>query len=276
MEIANKFIKLKVDESGAGIYSLKYLGKELIWQKKSGYWPESAPVLFPFCGFLKDGFYLHDNIRYEVPAHGFASSQIFEIDSFSDSKICLCLKSNKETLQLYPFNFELKISYELFNSALLISFTVKNTEDKKTLPFSIGWHPGFQISEGACIKFSKSEFKRKKVVEGGLIGSESSFFLKNNTLILNEETLKMGGIVLENPSADISLLDKNYELSFDFKEFPYLVIWGQPGAGFICIEPWYGMGDKADHKHQFTGKESLIHLEPGREKTLNSIIKIKA
>ncbi len=276
MEISNDQISLKVHETGAEIFSLKYLGKELIWQKKKGYWPQSAPILFPFCGFLKDGFYLYKGEKYEVPVHGFASSQNFNIESYSKSKVTYSLCSNEQTLALFPFKFHLTITYELQDSELLVSFTVKNIDKKKSLPYSIGWHPGFKISKNAYLKFSKNEFKRRLVRKGGLIGSETKFSLENHSLHLTKETLEMGGLILENQQAEIQLIDSSYEINFNLREFPNLVIWGQPGANFICIEPWYGMGDLENHDYHFLNKEQLISLKPSEEKTLSIIIKIKA
>ena len=266
MEIFNKQIQLKISDIGAEITNLKYFGEELIWQNQKGYWPSQAPILFPFCGFLKDGFYLHDGQRYESPVHGFSSTQKFNVLEKTDSKIIFSLRENSETLRQYPFNFELSISYEIVDSEVIVEFTVKNTSTDLELPYSIGWHPGFKVSKNSFIQFNKKSFHKKEVSDQGLIGKTFNYKLENGKLLLNKATFSKGGIVLEKPNSNILLKTAEYEIHFHYESFPNLVLWGQPGADFVCVEPWFGMGDSINHNNIFLDKKDLIPLKPGQEK----------
>ena len=276
MDLENSNLKLSFSNLGAEIQSLKYNGKEVIWQGKQGFWPLKAPILFPFCGFLKDGYFIHESQKYESPVHGFASSQNFELSEQQDSKVVFSLIQNEDTLKQYPFKFSLSVTYEVNEDELKVSFSVKNTDKQTKLPFSNGWHPGFVIDDSSQIKFPKTEFIRNEITNQGLICGESTYKIPDGVLNLNKDTFANGGIVLKNPQARPTLVTDTFKIEFNFDEFSHLVLWGQPGANFVCIEPWNGMGDYADHNHQFIEKDSLTFLEPEQSKTVSLTLKIKA
>ena len=276
MQINSKNLNATFNTLGAELKSLKFKDRELLWQGKEKLWPQTAPVLFPFCGFLKNSFYLHEDTQYEAPAHGFTATSEFKIESKTDSKISFSLSQNDDTKKQYPFDFKLTISYELNEEGLCSEFIVENTSKENPLPFSIGWHPGFNYSENSHIKLSQNSLIRRTVSKEGLIGKAEKLELKNGILPLNNSTFKNGGIVIEKYNSDLSLETAAYQIDFNFKEFPNLVLWGQPGANFVCIEPWFGMGDTIGHDNIFTHKEYLIYLSPGERKSLKSSLKIKA
>lgn len=276
MQIKSRNIEATFASRGAELKSLKFEGEELLWQSEEGFWPLSAPILFPFCGFLKNGFYLHEDRKYEAPVHGFASQSEFKVEEQGDSKITFALVQNEQTKKIYPFDFKLYVSYELRDSGLEIEFNVNNTSSSETLPFSIGWHPGFNYSENSFLKFSQSTFQKRIVSKEGLIGESEKLILENGKLPLNKDTFAKGGIVIENFSSQVSLDTPNYEIEFNLSEFPNLVLWGQPGANFVCVEPWYGMGDTVEHDNDFLKKEHLLKLLPGEDKTFKTSLKIKA
>ena len=266
MEIFNDQLHVSFSEIGAEAVSIKYFGEEILWQKQKGFWQSQAPILFPFCGFLKNGFYLHQENKYESSVHGFAASLKFTIQEKTNTKIVYSLVQNDKTLEQYPFNFELKASYELIDNELLIEFKVTNSSQDIDLPYSIGWHPGFIFKNGAFLQFSKNSFSRREVSPEGLIGQSKNYALVDGTLKLNHETFETGGIVLERPHAYIKLVNPSFQLSFQYEDFPHLVLWGQPGANFVCVEPWHGMGDTIDHDQHFIKKDDLIILKTEQSK----------
>lgn len=268
-------ISASISPFGAELKSLTFMGKELLWQGKENFWPQSAPILFPFCGFLKDGFFMHQNKKYKVPVHGFASQENFKIDSHSSSKVTFVLIQNEETKKLYPFDFTLSVTYEIIEDEVQVSLHVKNTSCDIILPYSIGWHPGFSIPKNSFIKMPNADLHRRMVNKEGLIGGIEKYTLKKSTVSLHERTFKNGGIVLEKIKSPIELKTKDFQIQFNVAEFPNLVLWGQAGADFVCIEPWFGMGDTVNHSNTFIEKESLIFLKPQQEKALHLSMKIK-
>jgi galactose mutarotase-like enzyme len=46
--------------------------------------------------------------------------------------------------------------------------------------------------------------------------------------------------------------------------FPYLGLWTKPGAPFVCLEPWQGLADYADHNGQLKEKAGIHLLMAGQ------------
>jgi len=62
---------------------------------------------------LKNGKYLYNGQTYSLPQHGFARSSMFEVGEVGVENAIFILRSNDQTRQNYPFDFELIISYYL-------------------------------------------------------------------------------------------------------------------------------------------------------------------
>lgn len=102
---------------------------DFIWNGSE--WPKYAPILFPAIGRSTDDEYLLNQKIYPMQQHGFASDYFFEIIDRKEDQISLSLKDNEETYQSYPFQFELKVTYQLVS---------------KKLTFALGFHPAFNLS----------------------------------------------------------------------------------------------------------------------------------
>ena len=79
--LSNGALHCKVAQRGAQLLSLNdgRSGDEFIWQRDPAVWADSAPILFPVVGRLKDGAYVHREQRYAMPIHGFARELDFEL-----------------------------------------------------------------------------------------------------------------------------------------------------------------------------------------------------
>ena len=63
--LENEFLQVRVSSLGAELVSVKakHDGRELLWQADSAVWGRHAPILFPYCGRLKDGAFVHKGVR---------------------------------------------------------------------------------------------------------------------------------------------------------------------------------------------------------------------
>ena len=143
-EIKNEHIKAKIKSFGAELNSLQKCAEELeyIWQGDSKYWNRHSPILFPIVGRLKNDSYTYQNQKYNMTQHGFARDKEFEVIKNEADFMEFRLKSDEKTLEIYPFSFELYLSYKLEKNSLIVSYKVINKSDDKML-FSIGAHPVF-------------------------------------------------------------------------------------------------------------------------------------
>ena len=97
---------------------------------------------FSYCWKTKDDSYIYKNQKFSMTQHGFARDKEFEVFEQKDDFIEFRLCSDEKTLEIYPFSFELYLSYKLEKNSLIVSYKVVNKSDDKML-FSIGAHPAF-------------------------------------------------------------------------------------------------------------------------------------
>jgi len=272
-EIKNKYVKVKINSFGAQLNSLKKIDDEVeyIWQADEKYWNRHAPILFPIVGRLKDDEYIYKDKTYKMTQHGFARDCEFDVLRKDDDFLSFSLKSNSDSLEKYPFEFELIISYELIYSKLVISYEVKNLSEDEML-FSIGAHPAFnwpfedETKESYYFEFDDiKQTNRFFLNEKGLVFDSEKLTIKDNKIQLNDELFKKDALVFNDLTiSEVSLKnsENNRFLKMNFKGFPYLGLWSKPtGAPFVCIEPWQGIADFDDSSKIFEDKKGNISLK---------------
>lgn len=275
--IINEFLKVTVKSSGAEMVSIKntMTNKEYLWQGDPEFWGRRAPILFPIVGKVKGNKYKVDGITYELPQHGFARDMHFEAVEQQDNSLMYVLKSNEETLKVYPFHFELTVRYRLERNKVVVSYEVKNT-DAKNIWFSIGAHPAFNIPLEKDEKFSDYyiEFEKKETasayaLQDGLITDIKTPMLNNEqTLSISPEIFDNDALIFKDlRSSVVKLKSKKspHEIAIDFAGFPYLAFWSKKGgAPFLCVEPWFGIADKVDFSGEYKDKEGIKSLAKGK------------
>jgi galactose mutarotase-like enzyme len=272
-EIKNEHIKAKIKSFGAELNSLQKIDEDLeyMWQGDSKYWNRHSPILFPIVGRLKNDSYTYQNQKYNMTQHGFARDKEFEVIKNEVDFIEFRLKSDEKTLEIYPFSFELYLSYKLEKNSLIVSYKVINKSDDKML-FSIGAHPAFnwtlkedEKKENYFLEFENiKETKRYFLNDKGLVYDSVDLKIIDNKIALNEELFKNDALVFEDLNIKTLTLknsiNENY-IKLNFENFPYLGIWSKPtGAPFICIEPWFGVADSFDSSKNLEDKKGIITL----------------
>ena len=272
-EIKNEHIKVKIKSFGAELNSLQKIDEDLeyMWQGDSKYWNRHSPILFPIVGRLKNDSYTYQNQKYNMTQHGFARDKEFEVIKNEVDFIEFRLKSDEKTLEIYPFSFELYLSYKLEKNCLIVAYKVVNKSNDKML-FSIGAHPAFnwpleenEKKEDYFLEFENiKETKRYFLNDKGLVYDSVDLKIIDNKIALNEELFKNDALVFEDLNIKTLTLknsiNENY-IKLNFENFPYLGIWSKPtGAPFICIEPWFGVADSFDSSKNLEDKKGIITL----------------
>ena len=275
--IENDLFKVEVDECGAELCSIlsKKYDYEYIWQADPEIWKGSAPVLFPIIGALKSGKFSFAGKSYEMPKHGFVrNSNKVRLINRTNSRLSFTISSDEETLAMYPFKFDMKISFFLFENRLQVFHEVANAGNDP-MYFSIGGHPAFNYpwNEGQDKEDYYLEFERKE--NNSIFGFSDSGLLTKEEKPLMEETKKLplkngmfdndALIFTELNSSEVSIKAKGSKgkISMNFDDFPFLGIWSKPNANFLCIEPWDGLPDFEDSDQELTRKPGIIKLGPG-------------
>jgi len=273
--IQNGQLIVKIKSKGAELFSIyhKQLQLEYMWSADPKFWAKTSPVLFPIVGTLKDNIYYFNNKSYQLPRHGFARDEEFVAENQQLDSITFLLKGNPTSKEKYPFDFELRVTYGVKGNSLSTSYEVKNTGNEEMF-FSLGGHPAFKVPlvdglnyEDYYLEFNKSEkADRWPITKEGLIKTETQPMLNGTTIHLSKKLFAEDALVFKHLQSDVVTLKtdrNNHSLTFSFKGFPYLGIWAQAGADFVCIEPWCGHADSVTHDQQLTTKEGIEKLSKG-------------
>ena len=256
-------IEIKSKKIGAELISINFNGEEKLHDGIS-FWNRHSPVLFPIVGKLKNGETIIENQVCRMGQHGFARDMEFE-EVGEDSYL---LRYNENTLEKFPYKFELYICYETTDDSVTTKYKIKNIDDRNIM-FGLGAHPAFRCNYENCeLEFDKDESELKIYqLEDGLVKDvpeDKSSFIDENKIKLHKNIFDNDAIILKDLSSKVVTLKENNEkiLEFDFNDFPYLGIWSKPGANFLCIEPWFNTADKVSSDGKFENKEDLINLSP--------------
>lgn len=273
--LKNEFITASISTLGAELQSVRDAdGKEYIWQGDPAYWNKHAPILFPICGALNEGYYTLGNKRYDLQKHGFSRTSEFEL-AFSDGESAeLLLTDSPQTLASFPFNFEFRVRYALDKNSLRVAFITKNLSHED-MYFACGSHEGYNLPsgiDGAEIIFEKPEKLKNYRVEGGVMSEiYDEIGDGSDTLVLDKKHFEIDAIILrELNSRSLTLADKNAQrkIRVDFPDFDHLLIWQACGAPFVCIEPWTGLPDTyGSPERAIEKKESMTVLGAGMTHT---------
>ena len=264
--IKNAKISASINTIGAELSRLEKNNKNYIWTIDEAFWNKTSPILFPIVGRLKNDSYTFKNKSYTLPRHGFARNFEFIIENQTESSVLFSLKSTAETLQQFPFEFELKMEYRLTEKGLEITYFVTNLSDF-IMPFSIGAHPAFALEnsfEDYSLQFNEVENLISHQLEHELFdGTTKEIEAKNGKIELHYALFEKDALVFkELKSNEITLKYKNkFVLKMSFEGFPYLGIWTKPNAPYLCIEPWCGLADKVRHNENIEKKEGINFLK---------------
>ena len=125
-------LKVKIDEVGSSLLSMQDEdGLECIWQGDEKSWKGHDVTIFPFVARLKDGFYTVDKEEYYIPSHGICRRHNFEIASKSADSVTHIYKWDEDTIEVYPYKFELTIEHKVEDAKYIKTMTVKNLDDKE-------------------------------------------------------------------------------------------------------------------------------------------------
>ncbi|WP_458626323.1 aldose 1-epimerase family protein [Winogradskyella sp. PC D3.3] len=271
----NDLLQLTITSKGAELCNITSVKNktEFLWQADSEIWGSHAPNLFPIIGSMKEDHYTYNNKIYAMSKHGFARhNDQFIIKSQTESSITFSLTSNKALYAIYPFLFELEITYTLSNNKLTIQHDVTSL-DHKTLYFSLGGHPAFNcpLSKDEnytdyYLEFDQNENSQSYLLnmDNGLLTSKTiPVFTNGNKINLHPDLFNEDALIFKDLKSRIVSLNhktKGKVVTVSFKDFKQLGIWAKPNAPYVCIEPWLGIADNETTNQKIETKEGIIKL----------------
>ena len=270
--------KVTINELGAEMKSFTVDGVDYIWTGNPDVWARSAPNIFPMTGGFRDDKYILNGKEYVMPKHGFALNSIFEVESQSDTEAVFVLRENEDTLKVWPYAFEYRVCYKLDDEKISVDYKVTNKNDN-TMYFSVGSHDGFATPEGIeeyDIVFAEKETLDSYTLFGNLIGEDKTRIIENSdTLSLKYDYFAVDALVFKDVKSDVLKLVNRKTgrgIELQFPNFPVLMVWTKPGAGYVCIEPWFGAPDDVNSNYDITIKFAIQSVAAGDTFTCTRVI----
>ena len=280
--IENERLRITVKDTGAELCSIydKKEKREIIWQADPAYWKRHAPVLFPNVGKTYPGNVRYGGKTYPTSQHGFARDKEFSCVKNDNTEIIHQLTADSDTQKVYPFSFRLSVLHHLEDNRLTVRWLVENA-DGKTMYFTIGGHPAFQVPAENCresteqkdyyLTFSEDKEKITYILlepESGTALAETEYTLElekgrcpvgtgrfdQDALIFDHGQIEQAGIAFPDGTPYVTL---------SCEGFPNFGIWQAPGAPFICLEPWWGRCDNHGFDGTVDEKPGIIAIKQG-------------
>ena len=273
--LENEVLKVTVTTWGAQVKSVirKEDGVEHMWQADKDVWGYHAPILFPFCGKLKEGKHIAKGKTYEWGAqHGFARTMEHDFVFQNKHTLVLQLTDTPETMAVWPFKFRLMSAFTLEGDVLHHTLTVEN-QDEEDLAFGIGYHPGFAVPFDDKHTYADYEFRFDKVESPICMETAPLITGKTYTMGSNFNTIPLTDHLFDNDSycmvglksdtLGIYEKDTGRGVVCSIKNFPYCLIWSKPGEPkFVCIEPWNSLPSPEEGGIDWSEKPAAAVIAP--------------
>jgi galactose mutarotase-like enzyme len=276
IKISSEGLSAEIDPHGAQLSRLcDRESRDLLWDGNPAVWAGRAPLLFPIVGVLAGGKYRLGQNSYALSRHGFARGMDFVLASAKTDSATFKLGTDASTLEVYPFQFELEVSFLVVRSTLTVTATIRNL-GKQDMPASFGYHPAFRWPlpfggdrSSHTIEFDTDEPDPVRRIDsaGLLTPTQHPTPVDRRRLSLNDSLFQDDVLILERArSRAVSYGgEKGPRLRIGLERAPYLGLWTKPGAQFICIEPWHGITDPVGFAGDFRDKPGVFIVGPGRD-----------
>jgi galactose mutarotase-like enzyme len=274
VSISSGDLTAEIDPLGAQLSSLKYRNAfDLLWDGDPKVWAGRAPLLFPIVGVLVGGTYRLGSQTYRLPRHGFVRGKVFATAGTSASAAVFRLAADEASLQVYPFQFELDVRYELTGATLSVTTEIRNKGNAE-MPASFGYHPGFrwplpfgQPRSAHFIEFETDETAPARRIDSlGLLTPERHPTpISGRRLALADSLFEEDVLIFDQIKSRSVLYGSSTgpRIKVGFPDAACLGVWTKPGAPFICIEPWHGVTDPQGFRGDFKDKPGVFILKAG-------------
>lgn len=277
MILQNEFVCVEIALMGAELMRIydKHAQTELLWNGDPAYWKRRSPVLFPNVGKTFENVVKIGGKIYPTSQHGFARDCEFVCETADDVHAVFLLTENEQSLERYPFRFELRISYELDGKRIHVKWNVRNASDRE-MPFTIGGHPAFSFAQMTQAKEEyQLLFPGKEALDYVLLDlatgtampdQQRRLKLEAGVLPLCDELFAHDALIFDGGQVEEVWLchrDGRRRVGMVSPDFPNYGVWSVKGAPFVCLEPWAGRCDNRGFRDEMANKPNVNLLKPG-------------
>ena len=277
MKLENEILSVEIAEHGAELTRIfnKKTQEDILWEADAKYWKRHAPVLFPNVGKTYKNTVKIKGAQYPTSQHGFARDSEFKCIYADEKKAAFLLASTAEMKKVYPYDFQLIITYTLEENTINVNWDVKNPSTE-TIYFTIGGHPAFRFGKPEEKKADYMlRFPGKKMLSYVLIDPNEEAVDAKNVLELKleqecypltEQLFEKDALIFDHTQIEeVWLCRKNGTPYVGVKAegFPNFGIWSVKDAPFVCLEPWMGRCDNIGFDQELSQKENVNSAAAG-------------
>ncbi|MDR1664924.1 MAG: hypothetical protein LBR83_08410 [Clostridiales bacterium] len=197
-----------------------------------------APVMFPFCGKIKDDAYMIDGREYYMPMLGLVKNAAFAVKGATENSVTLwCDNSASQKAAHYPFDFLLELEYTVAGDSLFATARVTN-KSERPMPHYMGWHPYFKATDKAALKFEHHMTKHYDCANG-----------RDNPAITKLDLSKPWDDVFHTPARkEFTLYNKpdGYRARCVLDDAHNVIVVYTGAEGAVCLEAWCGLPDSVN------------------------------
>ena len=238
------------DEKGLKLYKSKF----------------NSSFLFPSPNRIADGKYNFNGVDYQLECnetglnnslHGHIYNKSFQVSKIeaSENQASVTFSyTNNGTVQGFPFQYLLDITYTFSKNALSINFKVINI-GKQEFPFGLGWHPYFNAKNLASSTLNFNGDK-KYILDEQMIPQQETQLPFKTPLTLGETFLD-DCFLIKKPETTFKCNEYKIEIDFTSEtEKSYLQVYTPDTRNCIAIEPM------TCAPNSFNNKNGLLTLKP--------------
>ena len=277
MKLENQRLCVEISEMGAEVTRIydKKQDAELLWEADPMYWKRHSPVLFPNVGKTYHNTVLINGTYYPTSQHGFARDSAFKCICKKDDTASFLLVSSDETKEVYPFDFELLISYTLQGNGIRVEWEVRNPGEE-TMYFTIGGHPAFRFAgkdekkTDYILKFPGKDSLEYLLIDPAEAAVDPDKVYKldldGESCPVTEEMFEKDAMVFDKGQIEEVWLchkDGTPYVGMKCEGFPNFGIWSVKDAPFVCLEPWMGRADDVGFDKEISEKPNINKVAPG-------------
>ena len=246
---------------------------DFFWDKEWNDFPGGWPFLFPVCARIgrdgTTGVYLYDGKQYQLNIHGFGWHSSWEVVDEADDALTIRLQANEQTMQVYPFNFEVVLRYQVEHQQVSCHQMYTNRGDNR-MPYYAGFHPYLRMpaagqgKEKVILDYKPIRRFKYNDAMTDIVGEQPLFQLP--THITNPEILEQLTYLGEDKEVCLKLPDGTKihlcaEGSEDRDLFSYVQLYTIEDKPFFCAEHWMSF------PNAINTCEGVRWLEPGESES---------
>ena len=277
MKLENEILYVEMVEHGAELTRIynKKTGAEILWNADPKFWKRHSPVLFPNVGKTWHNVVKIQGEQYPTSQHGFARDHDFKCIYAGKEEVKFLLTSTDEMKEVYPFDFELYISYRLKKNVIEVEWGIKNPSEE-TIYFTIGGHPAIHFAKENETKADYRLYFPEKdhlnyilvdIAEGGADPKKVyEMKLEDGYYPLTEELFERDALIFDENQIEevwISHKDGTPYVGMKCEGFSNFGIWSVKDAPFVCLEPWMGRCDDMGFEGDISEKPGINSVESG-------------